>query len=792
MTAIKPTYNELLSEINFLKQKLAEFQIHKSKLNVIEDSYRLIAQKTPDHLLIQDTELKYVLVINPLLGMSEEKMMGKTDYDLLEAEDAEKITNLKLKVLSSGESLQVEVPLRSKNGKLEYFSGTYVPRINNMGEVDGIIGYFRNVTDKKAIEDALIIAKKEAEISERRLRSTLDELLEGCQIIGFDWKYIYINKSAEKHNRRPASEMIGKKYSDFWPETALYKLIKKCLTERKADRIEFEITYPDGGKGWFDISIQPISEGVFILTDDISDRKNAENLLLEERVFLEQAQEIGSMGTWELNLKTNILKWTNENYKIFGVEQGTPLTYDYFISCVHSEDREYVNTKWTEATNGNPYDIEHRIIANGKVKWVREKAILIFDSNGDIYKAIGVTQDITSRKIAENILKENEAKLRELNLNKDKFFNIIAHDLRSPFNALLGFSQLLLEDYDELDDHEKKNYISMLTDAISNTYDLVENLLTWSMNQSGRIKLYPAVSTVKDLVNTAVCAVEESAKQKEIGIYYNIHDEVYLRVDEATMTSVFRNLLTNAIKFTPRNGNITIETNLKKNKNKSYVDISFIDNGIGMTKEKQETLFNIEKTQSMKGTEQEKGTGLGLLICKDFVAKNNGTITMYSEPGVGSTFCVSLPQYDEKQKSGTDDFSDSQNNINTILIADDEIINFELLDKVLSDKYGANYNLIHVLNGKDAVDICRQSNNIDLVFMDLNMPVMSGIKATREIRALRTDLPVIIQTANFQNENKQRSIEAGCTDFLEKPIKIKALKEIIEKYISRKKSVARS
>jgi signal transduction histidine kinase len=259
-------------------------------------------------------------------------------------------------------------------------------------------------------------------------------------------------------------------------------------------------------------------------------------------------------------------------------------------------------------------------------------------------QTIKLEQDIADRKKTEKALKESKERLRKINKTKDKFFSIIAHDLRSPFNTMLGFSNLLVERYDELDNKEQKNFINILKQDIQSTYNLLENLLLWSRSQSDAIDFIPEKENLYLLSIETVSLLKQSAKNKSILIVNNIDESIYVKADKNMLLTILRNLISNAIKFTDQNGQIEINSRLLKNKSElGYVEISVTDNGIGIANDNLDKLFMLSENTSTKGTNKETGTGLGLIICKEFIEKHGGEIWVESEEGKGSKFYFTLP-----------------------------------------------------------------------------------------------------------------------------------------------------
>ncbi|MCD4791201.1 MAG: tetratricopeptide repeat protein, partial [Bacteroidales bacterium] len=252
-------------------------------------------------------------------------------------------------------------------------------------------------------------------------------------------------------------------------------------------------------------------------------------------------------------------------------------------------------------------------------------------------------QNIEIQNQAEELETKNK-KLKELNATKDKFFSIIAHDLKSPFNTLLGFSNLLLKKHKNFDEGQQEKYLKIIDDSLIKAYKLLENLLTWSQSQTGRIKFSPVKTNIKTLIDEIILLLTEATGNKNIKLLVNIENNLFVYADKNMIGTVIRNLISNAIKFTPKDGEISINARLTPGENEqNFTQISVKDNGVGIEKEIQTKLFNISKNTSTKGTEDEAGTGLGLILCKEFVEKHGGKIWVKSETGKGSSFFFTIP-----------------------------------------------------------------------------------------------------------------------------------------------------
>lgn len=258
---------------------------------------------------------------------------------------------------------------------------------------------------------------------------------------------------------------------------------------------------------------------------------------------------------------------------------------------------------------------------------------------GVILSYLVLIQDITESKRASDLLKENEARLRKLNASKDKFFSIIAHDLKNPFNAIVGFSDLLLQKIHEKDYDGVEELADLIKKSAERIMNLLMNLLEWARSQTGRVKAKPELIAASFIVGEAIETLGNLAERKSIAISAEIPDGDKIYADRAMVSTVVRNLLSNAIKFTGVGGKIVISAT----KDNGQMLFKVSDTGVGMEKKAMEKLFRIDESLSMPGTMDERGTGLGLLICKEFIEKNGGRIWAESEPGKGSTFSFTLP-----------------------------------------------------------------------------------------------------------------------------------------------------
>jgi len=302
-------------------------------------------------------------------------------------------------------------------------------------------------------------------------------------------------------------------------------------------------------------------------------------------------------------------------------------------AIIPSELYELSYEAFSDALEGEP--LLARSLLKGFVKRLRDNNILeerLTKRTLDIQKQ--KNEIIRERDELENQKKE----LVSLNNTKDKFFSIIGHDLKNPFSTVIGLSELLLDDFDSFEKERLKVFIEQIYKFSSNAYALLENLLQWARSQTGKLKLAKNLYNLKDVVEDNVDLLNGNARQKNIKISYPEHS-AYWHFDVNMISTVMRNLISNAIKFTEENG--IIDINYEERNQKLYVSIT--DTGVGIAKKDANRLFKLDVNPSTIGTSDEKGTGLGLILCNEFISRHGGEIWVESEPGEGSIFKFYLP-----------------------------------------------------------------------------------------------------------------------------------------------------
>jgi PAS domain S-box-containing protein len=270
-----------------------------------------------------------------------------------------------------------------------------------------------------------------------------------------------------------------------------------------------------------------------------------------------------------------------------------------------------------------------------------ETTLVPLMQNDKLLNIMAIARDITDRKLREREILHKTEQLQSLNIEKNKFFSIIAHDLRSPFHGLLNLTEMMADAKENFSASELTDFSRSLNKSANNLYQLLENLLKWAMVENGLIGFTPEELNLSVITLQNLRLIIERAIQKKITIVNEVPDNQIIYADEEMIKTILRNLLSNAVKFTSAGGKVIIKSEINENK---MIEVSVTDTGIGMSEEVMKRLFNIGEQVGSKGTDGELSTGLGLILCKEFVEKHGGTIWTESEEGQGSTFRFTIPE----------------------------------------------------------------------------------------------------------------------------------------------------
>ncbi|MBI5115740.1 PAS domain S-box protein [Candidatus Poribacteria bacterium] len=495
------------------------------------------------------------------------------------------------------------------------------------------------------------------EENERKYRGVFESAADKLLLVGRDGAVLDVNPAACSGFGFSREEFIGQSVQKIVsPEHfALFDTASKEALEGKSFGAESVHVRKDGTRFPVEVRLSPmVHKGqpvILAVIRDITGRKQAEQVLRESREDLNRAQAVARIGSWRLNVQRNELLWSDENYRIFGIPQGTSLTYETFLSVVHPEDREYVDRKWKAALDGEPYDIEHRIVVGDDIKWVRERAELEFDKEGALLGGFGTTQDVTERKQAQDALLESKERYRRLSESLEETVNkqvaelrhaqtlaalgqmvsVVAHELRNPVHTInLGIDSLQRA----VEQAGQKSEVSAIVEEIAYGSKWMNSVIDELLYYARPVTLSSSWRPIQEIVDEALLLTGH--RLQNISVKLDV-DETKAFVDAERMTRVFVNLISNAADAMPNGGNLKICAQKDETVAPGLLRLYVSDTGCGISEE------TLERIHEPFFTTKTRGVGLGIPICKKLIEAHDGTLTIKSKVNEGTTVEIVLP-----------------------------------------------------------------------------------------------------------------------------------------------------
>jgi PAS domain S-box-containing protein len=639
----------------------------------------------------------------------------------------------------------------------------------------------KEILERKKNESSL----RKSEEYNRMLFTTSPIGMVLCRMDGF---LIDINPAYARIIGRTIEETLKLNYLDITPEkyaTQEAEQLKNLEETGHYGKYEKEYIHKDGHL------VPVLLQGLILERDgerfiwssveDITERKKAEIALQSSQHLFQTLAEVSPVGifrTTPLGDTTYVNpKWSELSGLSFEEASG-----NNWQNAVHPDDREKIIKGWeSNILSKKPSSAEYRFIhKDGKVVWVFGNAVPEW-INDQINGYIGTITDISTIKQYEIELLKAKDQAEESDRLKTAFLHNISHEVRTPMNAIVGFSDLIIDP--DLTPEIRNEFIQTIVRSSNQLLSIITQIVSMATIEAGQEKIYEKEISLNSLFNMVLDQFRSEAVRKNISLKYNTalpENEDKIKTDETKLIQIISNLLGNALKFTKK-GSIEFGYVVKD----KYLEFYFKDTGIGIPKDLHENIFERFRQVETTLAREYEGSGLGLSISKAYVELLGGKIWLTSRLGEGSVFYftipynkVSLNTIPEKGVAGK--YKSELKKTITLLVAEDENNNFKLLSQYLSN---ANIVVINAANGSEAVEICKKNKQINLVLMDLKMPVMDGFEATKRIKEFWPDLPVIAQTAYVRDIDKTKAIACGCSDFISKPFKKEELLTMIREHL---------
>ncbi len=550
--------------------------------------------------------------------------------------------------------------------------------------------------------------------------------------------------------------------------------------------------------------------GAVVAMRDVTLRRKAEAELRRAAERTELAVEAGGVGIWEMQLETNDFIWNDQMFEIYGLDRDREADLDYarWKKFVHPEDLERIDCGFREACEGSSTDFgsEFRIIrqSDRAVRFLRTSAIIFRDEDGRSQRILGTNLDLTEERSREQALAAALDTQRKLTTAarageeaKGHFLAVMSHELRTPMNAVIGFSELLKDS--EMLSVEDRESVETIIQSGEGLLRIVNDVLEFSRMGSGQFEIRNAAFSPVDLAREVAGMMRGLAVEKGLDLRVKVDAGIPAEVigDGGRTKQILVNLINNGLKFTDR-GFVSLQVGCRLDDARGG-DLEFLveDSGRGLSPEDLEVVFEPFRQRESGLDRTHGGTGLGLAICRRLSEVMDGELTAESDLGRGSRFRVRLPfslgqteVVEEGGNAGRElEAAFAEEYPLNVLIAEDDRINLKLVTRRLG-KLG--YAASKAANGLEAV-ACFESNGVDLILMDLQMPSMDGIEATRRIREIEATRPmsrsvfISALTANILPEDRERCLDSGMNAFLHKPLRREALEEVLREASAAKK-----
>src|ERR1035437_6427898 len=533
-------------------------------------------------------------------------------------------------------------------------------------------------------------------------------------------------------------------------------------------------------------------ESQFFITtiNDITERKQIENALIAEKQTLSNIIEGTNSGTWDWNVQTGEVIINERWAEIIGytLEELQPVDIITWKNNIYPVDLLMVNASLDRLFKKelDYFDVEFRQLhKDGNWVWVNARGKVVeWTKDGKPLIMSGIHLDITNSKQAEIELIKAKEQAEESDRLKSAFLTNMSHEIRTPMNGILGFTELLKEP--NLSSDDQQDYIQTIQISSARMLNTINSIVDISKIESGLMKVDIKETNINEKIEFTYKFFKPEVEIK--GLQFLVKNslpskEVIIKTDNEKVYAILTNLVRNAIKFTYEG---SIEFGYEKKGD--YLEFFVKDTGVGIPQNQHKIIFERFRQGSESHNRGYEGSGLGLSIAKTYVEMLGGEIWVESEEGKGSTFYFTIPynSVSEEKIKMINAVSAEHKEVEIkklkVLVVEDDEISYSLLTKMLQK---ISYEVLHAITGVEAVEACRNNPDIDLVLMDIRMPKMDGNEATRQIRQFNTDVIIIAQTAYAFSGDKEKAIEAGCNDYISKPIDQTLLYELIKKHINK-------
>jgi len=774
---------EILTLLGDVLWEITENNKIEEELYESEKRYRTLFETANEGILGLDNSLNIIFAnkkIADLLNYSVEELIGLNYAYITFPEEISDVIR-KEKEAKTCNIESYERRLRKKNGE-EIFVIASISNISNKdGKIDGFVKMFTDITDRKKSEVKL----KELSHQQEILISNLPGFVYRC-VNDKEWTMKFISHGCisitgytpdDFINKSPAfNDIIHPDYQEF-----LYNKWQEVLQRKEIFTQEYPIYNKNGELRWVWEQGQGVFENGKLLhlegfITDITDKKQSEQKLIQASENWNKTFRAMRDGIAIIDNNNKIVQ-CNDSFLNFIGKSSEEVIGKKCFSIVHYTKFPILGCPYCK-TNKTKVRETMEMEINGRICEIIVDPII--DENMNVSGVVHILSDITERRNLENELIRAKEKAEESDSLKSAFLANMSHEIRTPMNGILGFADLLKEP--DLDIEKQKEYLSIIEKSGNRMLNIINDIISISKIEAGLMDINILETNINEQIEYIYTFFKPEAEQKKIKFSFNCDmpfDKAVIFSDREKLYAVLTNLVKNALKFTNEGG---INIGYKFINDKKEIEFYVKDTGIGIPKDRLEAIFERFVQADIFDKNAYQGAGLGLSISKAYVEMLGGKIWVESEPNKGSTFFFTIPivDYDFKFKQ-MDNLEVAKKNIVlskkiNVLIAEDDDASKYLLTKALE---GISEKIVFATNGIEAVELCYENTDLDLILMDLQMPLLNGYEAVKQIREFNSVVKIIAQTAYALEGDREKALDAGCDEYISKPIKISDLRQKI-------------
>jgi PAS domain S-box-containing protein len=788
--------NDLTKGVTFIAMDITEKKKAEEALNVSRQLFQTLAQVSPVGIFRTNHD-GYTTYLNPkyleLTGLSAEEALGFGWINALHPDDREILKDKWLSDIQSQKTSCAEYRFLKPDKSIVWVIWNAVPeRYDN--EITGYIGTITNITERKLAEVDLHIALT-------KYKTLFECFPLGITVSDEMGNILETNPTAEKllsvsQDEQMQRNIDGPEWRIVRPDgmpmpPERYASVRALKQRCKVENVEMGIVKSKNMITWISVTATPIplkGYGVVITYSDISDRKRFEERITHERRMLRTLIDNLPVMIYVKDIDCRKVIANKADVLNIGFKEEAEVLGKTDIELFPGQtgQRGYADDKKVIGSGKPIVNREEDFVDNKGVRsWLLTTKIALNDKDGKITGLVGIGHDITEQKVKEEELIRAKEQAEESDRLKSAFLANMSHEIRTPMNGIIGFTELLKEPL--LTVEEQQDFIQTIQISGARMLNTINSIVDISKIESGLMSVNIKETNLNEKIEFVYKFFKPEVESKGLQFLFRTSltaNEAIINTDNEKVYGILTNLIRNAIKFTYE-GSIEFGCNIAENKHAASLQFFVKDTGVGIPENQKELIFERFRQGSESHNRGYEGSGLGLSISKSYVEMLGGKIWMESEEGKGSIFYFTIPYNPVSEQTSAignvvlTETKEVQMKKLKILIVEDDEISHALITRTIQK---ISREVLHAITGVEAIEACRNNPDFDLVLMDIRMPRMNGLEATQQIRQFNKDVIIIAQTAYGFSGDSEKAIEAGCNDYIAKPINKTLLFEVIKKH----------